>query len=126
MPQTKHFRKLVVLFFAVVFLSLTLTGCGRKQKRLLFHAGAGQRSSLDEIAQVFHLRYPDVKVDFSYKGSGYFLADATLSQEGDLYMPGEEYYLLQAVDRGFIADYNKVKKILLWMLNVFLSWVMPV
>lgn len=106
MPQTKHFRKLVILFFAVVFLSLTLTGCGRKEKRLLFHAGAGQRSSLDEIAQVFQQRYPDVKVDFSYKGSGYFLADATLSQEGDLYMPGEEYYLLQAVDCGFINDYN--------------------
>ena len=90
MPQTKHFRKLVVLLFAVVFVSLTLTGCGRKEKRLLFHAGAGQRSSLDEIAQVFQQRYPDVTVDFSYKGSGYFFVDFILSQEGDLYIHGEE------------------------------------
>lgn len=120
-PQTKHFSKLVVLFFVVVFLSLTLTGCGKKEKRLLFHAGAGQRSSLDEIAQVFQQRHPDVKVDFSYKGSGYFLADVTLSQEGDLYMPGEEYYLLQAADREFIADYNPETDIAAYFVPVIIT-----
>jgi molybdate transport system substrate-binding protein len=73
---------------------------------LLFHAGAGQRSSLDEIASVFATRNPGIRVDFSYKGSGYFIADLTASQMGDLYMPGEEYYLLQAVRKGFITDYN--------------------
>lgn len=72
---------------------------------MLFHAGAGQRSSLDEIATVFSARHPGTRIDFSYKGSGYFIADLAASKQGDLYMPGEEYYLKQAVDRGFITDY---------------------
>ncbi len=81
-------------------------GCKRESPALLFHAGAGQRSSLDEIASVFMARNPGVRVDFSYKGSGYFIADIAASRMGDLYMPGEEYYLLQAVEKGFISTYN--------------------
>lgn len=95
---------------ALVVLLLTTiahgTGCGESERRMLFHAGVGQRSSLNEIKSIFQARYPDVEVNFSYKGSGYFIADITRSQEGDLYMPGEEFYLLQAVERGFITDYN--------------------
>jgi molybdate transport system substrate-binding protein len=114
---------------AVVFLSIILLlgvsaiyGEGEKNvKRLLFHAGAGQRSSLDEIAKIYQERHPDVKVDFSYKGSGYFLADLTLSHEGDLYMPGEEYYLKQAVEKGFIKSYNPDKDIPAYFITVIIT-----
>ncbi|NQT87748.1 substrate-binding domain-containing protein [bacterium] len=87
-------------------LLLMTCGCGEDKKTMLFHAGVGQRSSLDEIQALFQERHPDVEVNFSYKGSGYFIADITRSQEGDLYLPGEEFYLLQAVERGFITDYD--------------------
>lgn len=109
--------KLLLVLVSIIFLGIGTT-YGEKVKRLLFHAGAGQRSSLDEIAEVFQQRHPDVRVDFSYKGSGYFLADITLSKEGDLYMPGEEFYLLQAVERGFIADYNPEKDIPAYFVTV--------
>jgi molybdate transport system substrate-binding protein len=94
---------------------------GKNAKHLLFHAGAGQRSSLDEIAEVFQQRHPDLRVDFSYKGSGYFLADLALSKEGDLYMPGEEYYLLQAQKRGFVADYDPEKDIPAYFITVIVT-----
>ncbi len=81
-------------------------GCKRDPPTLLFHAGAGLRSSLDDIATAFAARTPGVRVDFSYKGSGYFIADLTASRSGDLYMPGEEYYLQQAEEKGFVADYD--------------------
>ncbi len=83
-----------------------LPGCQQRSPRLLFHAGAGQRSSLDEIAQLFAQRHPGVRVDFAYKGSGYFLADVAASKEGDLYMPGEAFYVEQAVRRGFVESYE--------------------
>jgi len=77
-----------------------------KEKGLLFHAGLGQRMALNEVKEVFEKREPDIKVNYSYKGSGYFIADITRSKQGDLFMPGEEFYLLQAVERGFLTDYN--------------------
>ncbi|MBN2359213.1 MAG: extracellular solute-binding protein [Deltaproteobacteria bacterium] len=85
---------------------LVVAACRQGPPALLFHAGAGQRSSLDEIAAVFTAQHPGARVDFSYKGSGYFIADIAASRMGDLYMPGEEYYLLQAASKGFIADYD--------------------
>jgi len=85
---------------------IMLPGCRERSPGLLFHAGAGQRSSLDEIAQVFAQRHPGVRVDFAYKGSGYFLADVAASKEGDLYMPGEAFYVEQAVERGYVESYD--------------------
>ena len=97
-----------------------LVGC-KQRDQLLFHAGVGQRSSLDEIREIFVKRYPDQQVNFSYKGSGYFIADITRSQEGDLFMPGEEFYLLQAVERGFISDYDPVRDIAAHFVTVILT-----
>ena len=42
----------------------------------------GVRGGLDEIGTLYQERYPDVRVDFSYKGSGYFLADIQASGTG--------------------------------------------
>jgi len=88
---------------------------------MLFHAGVGQRSSLNEIKALFERRHPDVQVNFAYKGSGYFIADIARSQEGDLYMPGEEFYLLQAVERGFITDYNPETDIAAYFITVIIT-----
>lgn len=89
----------------IICLLIPLAQCSR-EKTLLFHAGVGQRSSLNEIQALFQNEHPDVHVNFSYKGSGYFLADISRSREGDLYMPGEEFYVLQAAERGFVASYD--------------------
>jgi molybdate transport system substrate-binding protein len=99
----------------------TLPTCKPKAPPLLFHAGAGQRSSLDEIAVVFSARNPGARIDFSYKGSGYFIADVAASKLGDLYLPGEEYYLLQAVERGFITDYSPSTDIAAHFITVIIT-----
>jgi len=99
-------RNCTALALLAACCSALICGCGEQKKAMLFHAGVGQRSSLNEVQEVFRQRHPEVEVNFSYKGSGYFIADIERSREGDLYMPGEEFYLLQAVERGFISDYN--------------------
>ena len=105
-----------------IFLCLLLSTvqCSR-EKTMLFHAGVGQRSSLTDIQRQFRKRYPQVRVNFSFKGSGYFLADISRSREGDLYMPGEEFYLLQAAERGFIADYDPDHDIAAYFITVILT-----
>ncbi len=92
--------------FLATALMLAATGCGDSGNVMLFHAGVGQRSSLNEIKDVFLARHPNARLNFAYKGSGYFIADLERSREGDLFMPGEEFYFLQAVERGFITDYD--------------------
>jgi molybdate transport system substrate-binding protein len=108
-----------LLLGALVLASLP--ACQPKAAPLLFHAGAGQRSSLDEIAAVFSARHPGTRIDFGYKGSGYFIADVTASKMGDLYMPGEEDYLLQAVERGFITDYSPSTDIAAHFITVIIT-----
>jgi len=113
------------ILYTVFVLSMVGIGgmvCGAGQTEpLLFHAGVGQRSSIDEIRDLFLSRNPGTEVNFSYKGSGYFIADITRSREGDLYMPGEEFYLLQAVERGFITDYDPQRDIAAYFVTVIIT-----
>ena len=120
-PRTAGVRFAAPILVAVLGILALPAGCKPKQAVLLFHAGAGQRSSLDEIASVFAARNPGVRVDFSYKGSGYFLSDLTASRKGDLYMPGEEYYLKQAVERGFITDYIPSRDVAAHFITVIIT-----
>ena len=117
---TQRIGRGVVAAVAAAALLCSL-GCSEGRKRMLFHAGVGQRSSLNEIKELFQKRHPEVEVNFSYKGSGYFIADITRSKEGDLYMPGEEFYLLQAVERGFITDYDPERDIAAYFVTMIIT-----
>jgi len=90
---------------------LVCPGCGDGEKEMLFHAGVGQRSSLLDVQKVFEERHPEARINFAFKGSGYFIADIARSKKGDLYLPGEEFYLLQAYERGYIESYDPAKDI---------------
>ena len=106
-------------------LCVLLSVCGPTafagEKELLFHAGVGQRSSLNEVKAHFEKSHPEITVNYSYKGSGYFIADITRSRQGDLFMPGEEFYLLQAVERGFVEDYDPQRDIAAYFVCVIIT-----
>lgn len=75
----------------------------RANCRLFIYAGAGISPALDKLGRLFEEQH-GIAVDYSYKGSGCLLADITFSRRGDLYIPGELFYLDQAKDRGFISE----------------------
>jgi len=106
---------------AALFVLVVTAQVEAGSKDMLFHAGVGQRSSLNEIKDAFEQLHPETMVNFSYKGSGYFIADLTRSQQGDLFMPGEEFYLLQAVERGFVVDYNPETDIPAYFITVIIT-----
>ena len=107
----------LILMGLIFFVSPAFAG----DKELLFHAGVGQRSALNEIKAEWEKMHLDQKVNFSYKGSGYFIADITRSRQGDLFMPGEEFYLLQAKERGFIDNYNPETDIPAYFVTVIIT-----
>jgi molybdate transport system substrate-binding protein len=119
MPANIRFKHLL-LRVGIICVLIPLTQCSR-ERTLLFHAGVGQRSALTDIQTLFQKSHPNVHVNFSFKGSGYFLADISRSREGDLYMPGEEFYVLQAAERGFIVDYDPNHDIAAYFVTVILT-----
>lgn len=74
---------------------------------LMWFCGAGLRKPADECIKVFKEK-TGITIRPTYTGSGCLLAQITMGQTGDLYMPGEDFYMDQARERGFITEYKTV------------------
>ena len=94
--------------------SLMLPGCGggtdaakrdpaRAKLSLDVPCGAGLQPATDEIGRVYFER-TGVRVDFAYAGAGMLLSTLMTTRRGDLYIPGEAFYVDQARKHGFIAE----------------------
>jgi len=75
--------------------------------KLMVFAGAGMQPPLNELAAVFN-KQTGIQVEYSYKGSGCLLPDIAIGRKGDIYIPGELFYMKQAVDRKLIGKYRPV------------------
>ncbi len=71
---------------------------------LHMYCGAGIRMPVDRLKRKFEATHPGVRIDVAYAGSGCLLAQLTFARRGDLYMPGEAFYLDQAQERGFLVE----------------------
>ena len=87
----------------IVIAATMLCGCGVKSseksdaetKELLLYCGAGIRPPVDELVETFG-RLNGVKIVTDYAGSEVLLSKIKVSHRGDLYMPGDRYYIEQA------------------------------
>ena len=68
---------------------------------LFVYAGAAFRPPLEEMGRIFESKY-SVPVQFTFTGSNCLLAQIILSQQGDLFLPGEEFYVRLAQKRGYV------------------------
>lgn len=92
-------------------LVLLLTGCRPQagptdappQPALMLYCGAGIRWPVAELAETFGSRH-NVRVECDYAGSELLLSRIKLTGQGDLYLPGDEYYVDQAEAEGLIAE----------------------
>ncbi|MCK5270172.1 MAG: substrate-binding domain-containing protein [Sedimentisphaerales bacterium] len=106
-------RRLIIAI--VVITAVTLTGCdGEKSKKepsaekeLLLYCGAGIRPPAAELAETFG-RENGVKIITDYAGSEVLMSKIKLMQRGDLYMPGDKYYVNLAAEKGLILSQKSV------------------
>lgn len=98
---------LICLAVAAGVLLYVWPSSAKANTPLLVHAGAGIQPPLDELGKAF-TKKTGVRVGYSYKGSGCLLPDICVSRKGDLYIPGELYYMDQARDRDLIATHRVV------------------
>jgi molybdate transport system substrate-binding protein len=80
---------------------------GEAATHLLIPCGAGLQPAMDEVGRVYYER-TGVRPDFSYAGSGMLLATLDFTHEGDLYMPGEAFWVVLAERRDLVADTRAV------------------
>ncbi len=82
---------------------------------LFFYCGAGLREASTKLVSAFRKK-TGITVFPTYTGSGCLLAQITIGQSGDLYMPGEDWYMKQAEERGYIVD----SKVVTYMIPVIM------
>ncbi|MHB8995537.1 MAG: molybdate ABC transporter substrate-binding protein [Armatimonadota bacterium] len=80
---------------------------GTPAKSLSVRCGAALQPPMDEIAATFEKK-TGVRVDLTYSGAQMLLGQLVASRSGDLYMPGEAFWVDQAVKKGFVAHTRTV------------------
>ena len=101
--QTKQVLIVTLICILVIAGVLWLVRPGHAATTLLVHAGAGIRPALDELGAEFQKK-TGTRVDYNYKGSACLLPDVCVSRKGDVYIPGELYFMQQAVDRKLVHE----------------------
>jgi len=74
---------------------------------IMVYCGAGMRKPMDEIGEVFQEKYGTAIV-YNYTGSGAQLSQIELTHQGDAFMPGADFYLDTAIEKGFIDFWQNV------------------
>ncbi len=88
-----------------VTLAAALAGCGPKPvpspEELVLFCGAGLKPPVDEIAAAFR-DAAGVAVAVDYAGSDVLLSKVKAAARGDVFIPGDAYYLEQAAARDLV------------------------
>ena len=100
---------------ALAILAL-LVGCGKEQPtgesrsqpvELLLYCGAGLRPVADELIRVFDSAH-HTRIVADYAGSEVLLAKMKLIRKGDLYLPGDKYYVDRAAQAKMVLSQTPV------------------
>jgi len=98
-----------VILAVIIIPAVLLIGCDSKEdgqsttEELLLYCGAGIRPPADELVEVFGREY-GIKIAPDYAGSEVLLSKIKLVRRGDLYMPGDKYYVEQAAQADMILS----------------------
>jgi molybdate transport system substrate-binding protein len=87
----------------LAILALNLA-CGTEEEEepgLMIGAGAGLSPVLDPVGEAFTEK-TGIKVTYSYLCSAMVLANMRLTRTGDILVPGSQYYLDLAIEKGVI------------------------
>lgn len=89
----------------ITVLALICIGCAPESPRL--YCGAGIRPPVAELVEEFG-REHGVNFECDYAGSEVLISRIKLTGQGDLYMPGDAYYVELAEKEGLIASKKTV------------------
>jgi molybdate transport system substrate-binding protein len=89
--------RIISLLLFVILLTGNLVSA-ENNNSLLVYSGAGLRKPMDEIAEAYEIEY-GVQINYTYAGSAQNLSQLQMAGEGDVYVPGAQYYYEQAAKK---------------------------
>lgn len=72
---------------------------------LMLFCGAGIRPAAEALITAFEAKHPEIRVSGTYGGSGHLLGQISSIHKGDVFMPGEAFYVDRAFEMG-LAETN--------------------
>jgi len=96
-----------LLIIALAIAGVTLHTSRKEPKELFIYCGAAINPPMQEMGKEFEKRY-SAKVEYTFAGSPCLLSQITFTKKGDLYMPGEQWYMDQAIKKGYIERWANV------------------
>jgi molybdate transport system substrate-binding protein len=98
----------IVALIIVATLVIILSKQGDETEKTLFlYSGGGLRLAVNECVDIFS-RENDAKIECNYAGSGVLLNQVQVTKQGDLFMPGDAFYIDKVEPPGFIESKHKV------------------
>ena len=102
---------IAIIAIAGVYLNSTISTTGSDEEGtidILFAAGFSKVGP--ELISEFNKKYPNIKVNAKYGGSGELFATLETQKKGDVFLPADYKYMGDAMDKGYV-DNNTVKNI---------------
>ncbi len=96
------------LSIIIIVSILLIVSCQHKNKvvNVTLHCGAGLRIAADALIEEFE-KNNDAKINANYAGSGRLLGQITAGNLGGLFMPGAEFYVDKAIEKGIAEKKSK-------------------
>jgi molybdate transport system substrate-binding protein len=75
---------------------------GSSQESILVYSGAGLKSPMEEIGQLFTRKF-GITVQYNYGGSGMLISQMNLTKKGDVFIPGSTVEYSTAQNQGLVG-----------------------
>ncbi|BBL62331.1 MAG: molybdate ABC transporter substrate-binding protein [Methanobrevibacter arboriphilus] len=111
--------KIIILIIVIIaaiaiaglYLSGTLTSGGSNEEGSIdVLVGAGFSKVGADLISEFNKKYPNIKVNAKYGGSGELFATLETQKSGDVFLPADYKYMEDAMNNGYMEN-NTVKNI---------------
>ncbi|HWN93749.1 MAG TPA: molybdate ABC transporter substrate-binding protein [Methylomirabilota bacterium] len=109
-PAAPRSMPVLILFGGIAFLTLVFgliaafyAGSPAKNAPLLVHCAASLKTVATEIAAAYE-RDTGVRIELSFGGSQTLLANISISQRGDLFLPADDSYIALAREKNLVTS----------------------
>jgi len=82
----------IAIVLVVVYVRRSAVQEEQTERKLFLYCGAGLRPPVSEAVEIFSSEH-NVKIECNYAGSGALLNQVQITKSGDLYMPGDVFYI---------------------------------
>lgn len=97
---------LAPIILAAIIISLR-RGVVQEERKLLLHSGGGLRLAVNECVETFSKEH-NVEIECNYAGSDVLLSQVQMTRKGDLFMPGDVFYVDKVQPADLIVSKHTV------------------